>query len=145
MQPNKYFALAFLVVFGLMNWLFFFRSACQSSSMVAGSERLRERVVESCALITLALCAMLMMLTMGWARETARAYNGYLIYGQVRLEDERSTYGDEDQRHAQTRQPRPISPPAANISGRHHSAAGPAITQLRTIDHRPQSHRVLIA
>ena len=35
---------------------------------------------------------MLMMLTMGWARETARAYNGYLIYGQVRLEDERSTY-----------------------------------------------------
>jgi hypothetical protein len=43
-------------------------------------------------LITLSFCSMLMMLTMGWARETARAYNGYLIYGQVTLEDEHGTY-----------------------------------------------------
>jgi cytochrome bd ubiquinol oxidase subunit I len=29
---------------------------------------------------------------MGWVRETARAYNGYLIYGQMSFSDERSTY-----------------------------------------------------
>jgi hypothetical protein len=32
------------------------------------------------------------MLSMGWVRETARAYNGYLIYGVTTLGDERSTY-----------------------------------------------------
>ena len=46
----------------------------------------------------LSFCAMLMMLTMGWSRETARAYNGYLIYGQMTLEEERTTYQKPDRR-----------------------------------------------
>ncbi|ULA58700.1 MAG: conserved membrane protein of unknown function [Nitrospira sp.] len=92
MQPNKYFALAFLVVFGLMNWLFFFRSFADRFPWWQGQSGTEKERSSPGLLITLSLCAMLMMLTMGWARETARAYNGYLIYGQVRLEDERSTY-----------------------------------------------------
>jgi len=43
-------------------------------------------------LIALSGCAILMMLTMGWARETARAYNGYLIYGVMSFEDDRRHY-----------------------------------------------------
>jgi hypothetical protein len=43
-------------------------------------------------LVALSLCAMLMMLTMGWARETARAYNGYLIYGVMSFEQEAALY-----------------------------------------------------
>ncbi|MGC3974493.1 MAG: hypothetical protein QM771_08950 [Nitrospira sp.] len=92
MQPNKYFALAFLVVFGLMNWLIFFRSYANRFPWWQGQSGTGKESSSPALLITLSLCAMLMMLTMGWARETARAYNGYLIYGQVRLEDERSTY-----------------------------------------------------
>lgn len=38
------------------------------------------------------------MLTMGWAREIARAFNGYLIYGQFSLADEQSTYQAEKKR-----------------------------------------------
>jgi hypothetical protein len=30
---------------------------------------------------------------MGWVRESARAYNGYLIYGVMKLSDEQKTYG----------------------------------------------------
>jgi hypothetical protein len=37
-------------------------------------------------------CAMVMMLSMGWVRETARAYNGYLIYGVMTFTDEHSAY-----------------------------------------------------
>jgi len=29
---------------------------------------------------------------MGWVRISARAYNGYLIYGVMKLSDERATY-----------------------------------------------------
>jgi hypothetical protein len=32
------------------------------------------------------------MFSMGWARESARAYNGYLIYGVMKLSDEQPTY-----------------------------------------------------
>lgn len=92
MQPNKYFAIAFMVSFGLLNWAYFFRSFREHlpwwRNRTDGSrDKWSPRL-----LITLSFCAMLMMLTMGWARETARAFNGYLIYGQVRLEDERTTY-----------------------------------------------------
>lgn len=92
MQPNKYFALAFLVLFGLMNWLYFFRSFAGRYPWWHRQGSTWREPSSPALLIALAFCAMLMMLTMGWARETARAYNGYLIYGQVRLEDERSTY-----------------------------------------------------
>ena len=43
-------------------------------------------------LMVIAGCAMLTMLSMGWVRETARAYNGYLVYGVMTLADERATY-----------------------------------------------------
>ena len=43
-------------------------------------------------MIVIAGCTMVLMLTMGWVRETARAYNGYLIYGVMELSDERRTY-----------------------------------------------------
>jgi hypothetical protein len=38
------------------------------------------------------LCAVLTMLSMGWVRESARAYNGYLISGVIKLSDEQRTY-----------------------------------------------------
>jgi cytochrome bd-type quinol oxidase subunit 1 len=92
MQPNKYFAIAFLVIFGLLNWVYFLRSFAARfpwwKAAEGGPDRWSPRF-----LIALSLCAVLMMVTMGWARESARAYNGYLIYGQMTLEDERSTYG----------------------------------------------------
>ena len=92
MQPNKYFAIAFLVLFALLNWIYFFSSFREPfpwwrRETGGPADQRGPRF-----LIALSLCAMLMMLTMGWAREMARAYNGYLIYGQVRLEDERTTY-----------------------------------------------------
>lgn len=113
MQPNKYFALAFLVVFGFMNWLLFFRSFTNRFLWWEGlSGTLKKEPSSPALLMTLSFCAMLMMLTMGWARETARAYNGYLIYGQVRLDDERSTY--EGTKHQAAKPdvapPRPASP-----------------------------------
>lgn len=43
-------------------------------------------------LIALSACSIAMMLTMGWTRETARAANGYLIYGKFKLSDEAATY-----------------------------------------------------
>ena len=92
MQPNKYFAIAFLVFFGLLNWTYFLRSFAERVPWWRNTTNGSHDRWSPGFLITLSFCAMLMMLTMGWARETARAYNGYLIYGQVRLEDERSTY-----------------------------------------------------
>ncbi|ULA67801.1 MAG: conserved membrane protein of unknown function [Nitrospira sp.] len=92
MQPNKYFALAFLVIFGVMNWLYFIRSFRNRFVRWQDHSGTGKDSPGPALLMALSLCAMLMMLTMGWARETARAYNGYLIYGQVRLEDERRTY-----------------------------------------------------
>lgn len=92
MQPNKYFAIAFLVLFGLLNWTYFFRSFSGSLPWwQTGSQSSQDRLKPT-LLIALSLCAMLIMLTMGWTRETARAYNGYLIYGEISFEDERSTY-----------------------------------------------------
>lgn len=43
-------------------------------------------------LLSLTVCAVMLMLTMGWVRETARAWNGYLIYGHIELSDEQETY-----------------------------------------------------
>jgi hypothetical protein len=43
-------------------------------------------------LVVRSFCAILTMLSMGWVRESARAYNGYLIHGVMKLTDERPTY-----------------------------------------------------
>lgn len=92
MQPNKYFAIAALVFFGLLNWMLFLRSFVRRASWgTAGARHGQDRVSQK-ILIVIAGCAMLTMLSMGWVRETARAYNGYLIYGVMTLGDERSTY-----------------------------------------------------
>ena len=92
MQPNKYFAIAALVFFGLLNWILFLRSFAGRSSwwkteLANGQDRTSQKL-----LIMIAGCSMLTMLSMGWVRETARAYNGYLIYGEMKFSDERSTY-----------------------------------------------------
>lgn len=92
MQPNKYFAIAALVFFGLLNWILFLRSFAGPASWwktgpASGEDRESQKI-----LIAIAGCAMLTMLTMGWVRETARAYNGYLVYGVMTLADERATY-----------------------------------------------------
>lgn len=92
MQPNKYFAMAFLVLFGLLNWAYFFRSFQErlpwwEFNSESNSDRLSPKL-----LVALSLCAIVIMLTMGWVRETARAYNGYLIYGEISFDEERSTY-----------------------------------------------------
>jgi hypothetical protein len=92
MQPNKYFAIAFLVLFGLLNWIYFLRAFSQRIVWWQTTTEDRDDQWSPRLLIALSFCAMLMMLTMGWSRETARAYNGYLIYGQMTLEDERATY-----------------------------------------------------
>jgi cytochrome d ubiquinol oxidase subunit I len=92
MQPNKYFAIAFLVLFGLLNWIYFARGFSNSTPWWQERQGVPPDRVPQRFLIALSLCAMLMMLTMGWARETARAYNGYLIYGEMALQDEMSTY-----------------------------------------------------
>ncbi len=92
MQPNKYFAMAFLVFFGLLTWIYFLSSLSARYAKQPCSEGARSDPWRPRLLFTLAFCAMLMMLTMGWSRETARAYNGYLIYGQMTLEEERTTY-----------------------------------------------------
>jgi len=92
MQPYKYFAISLLVFFGLTNWLLLSRafskrwSGWQVIADVPG-DRIGPRLV-----VAVCLCAVLMMLSMGWARETARAYNGYLIYGVMKLSDEEPTY-----------------------------------------------------
>ncbi|MDR4480577.1 MAG: cytochrome ubiquinol oxidase subunit I [Nitrospira sp.] len=91
MQPYKYFAIACLVFFGLLNWGYFSRSFADRLPWWQRAANQRDRWSPT-LLIALSFSAMLMMLTMGWSRETARAYNGYLIYGQITLEDERSTY-----------------------------------------------------
>jgi cytochrome d ubiquinol oxidase subunit I len=92
MQPNKYLAIAALVSFGLLNWILFLRSFAGRASWwktggASGQDRASQKI-----LIAIAGCAMLTMLSMGWVRETARAYNGYLVYGVTTLGDERSTY-----------------------------------------------------
>ena len=97
MQPYKYFAIAFLITFGFSNWLFFLRTFWGPVPLTAPlppEETNRERSdrMTSHLLIILATCSILIMLTMGWIRETARAWNGYLVYGHISLADERATY-----------------------------------------------------
>jgi cytochrome bd ubiquinol oxidase subunit I len=92
MQPNKYFAVAAIVFFGLLNWILFLRSFAGPASwwktgVMSGQDRASQKI-----LIVITGCAMLTMLSMGWVRETARAYNGYLVYGEMKLSDERQTY-----------------------------------------------------
>ena len=53
----------------------------------------------------MSLCAILTMLSMGWVRESARAYNGYLIYGVMKLTDERPTYDRPNESLAITGEP----------------------------------------
>ncbi|MDQ6734946.1 MAG: cytochrome ubiquinol oxidase subunit I [Nitrospirota bacterium] len=90
MQPYKYYALAFLVIFGLANWLCFIaalaRQAFQAAMTLAHDRRAPS------LLLALGVCAMGIMLVMGWTRETARAYNGYLVYGEIKIADETRTY-----------------------------------------------------
>jgi cytochrome d ubiquinol oxidase subunit I len=97
MQPYKYFAIAGLVFFGLLGWLYFVGSLSGSlpwsrDEVASLTDRMRPTL-----LIGLALCAMFTMLTMGWVRETSRAYNGYLIYGVMSFDDERAHYRVDDQ------------------------------------------------
>ena len=87
MQPNKYFALAFLVTFGFVNFIYYlkvFASGTQPEGKVSNAG--------TALLIALSACSIVIMLTMGWSRETARAANGYLIYGKFKLSDEAATY-----------------------------------------------------
>ena len=92
MQPYKYYAMAVLVSFGLTNWVVLSRSfSGRWSAWRSSAEALRDRLNPR-LLIGLSLCAVLTMLSMGWARESSRAYNGYLIYGVMKLSDERSAY-----------------------------------------------------
>jgi cytochrome d ubiquinol oxidase subunit I len=92
MQPNKYAAIAALVLFGLLNWLYFFRSFSSPAPWWRIKDAQSPDRRKPTLLIALSLCAMLMMLAMGWARETARAWNGYLIYGAMTFDDEASHY-----------------------------------------------------
>ena len=92
MQPNKYFAIAALVFFGLLNWILFLHSfagpvSWWKTGVASGQNRASQKI-----LLVIAGCAMLTMVSMGWVRETARAYNGYLVYGAMSFSDERSTY-----------------------------------------------------
>ena len=91
MQPFKYFAIAFLILFGLVNWLYFTRHFSILSPGHTEGPRTGHRSTPA-LLIGLSLCAVLSMLTMGWVRETARAWNGYLIYGVMNFDDEESHY-----------------------------------------------------
>jgi hypothetical protein len=92
MQPNKYFAIAALVLFGLVNWIILLRSFGDRSPWKEASLTRRPDRLNQTILIVVAGCAMITMLGMGWVRETARAYNGYLIYGQISFSEERRTY-----------------------------------------------------
>ncbi|MGH7229947.1 MAG: cytochrome ubiquinol oxidase subunit I [Nitrospiraceae bacterium] len=87
MQPNKYFAIAVLIMFGLVNALYFVHSFRRAPLTLRPGDRTSPSL-----LIALALCAVVIMLAMGWTRETARAANGYLIYGHFSFSDEQRTY-----------------------------------------------------
>ena len=86
MQPFKYFAIATLIVFGAFNWLYFLRAG--GLRPVSGARA----IFPARLLVTLAVLALSIYLAMGWSRETARAANGYLLYGAITLGDERPTY-----------------------------------------------------
>ncbi|GJL57791.1 MAG: hypothetical protein NPIRA03_06480 [Nitrospirales bacterium] len=93
MQPYKYFALSGLVIFGVGHWIYSVRvfgrmPPATASSIDTGTPRRRMAGL----LMTLAGLTVIILLAMGWVRESARAVNGYLIYDVMRLEDEKSTY-----------------------------------------------------
>jgi cytochrome d ubiquinol oxidase subunit I len=92
MQPYKYFALSGLVILGFGNWLYGLVAAWRSGNgSISGIRSGATRQMAS-LLMALAVMAMLIMLAMGWVRESARAVNGYLIYDVMRLKDEKATY-----------------------------------------------------
>ncbi|WP_447980078.1 cytochrome ubiquinol oxidase subunit I [Candidatus Nitrospira bockiana] len=93
MQPYKYMALALLVVLGFGNWLYGVRWF-RWRPAVAGT------AASPSVLLLLGVVSMLIMLNMGWVRETARAANGYLIFGEFRLTDELPTYGGAEHERA---------------------------------------------
>jgi cytochrome bd ubiquinol oxidase subunit I len=105
MQPNKYFAIAGLFFFGLTNWIVLSRSFSRRWSVASErSDCPRDRTSPR-LLVVMSLCAILTMLSMGWVRESARAYNGYLIYGVMKLTDERPTYDRPNESLAVTGEP----------------------------------------
>lgn len=94
MQPHKYIAIAVLLAVGLSSLIYFliaFRGRI-FTGLRKGEPKETGRAAPF-LLISLAVLSILIYLTMGWIRETARASDGYLIYGMIRLEDERPTYG----------------------------------------------------
>lgn len=92
MQPYKYFALSGLVIFAFGNWLYALRAfiGMPPVTVVAISSGTPRRMASM--LMTLAGLTVIIFLAMGWVRESARAVNGYLIYGEMTLQDEQSTY-----------------------------------------------------
>lgn len=92
MQPFKYFALSLLVIMGTGNWLYAVRAfAGWGKVPVTAATAALGRPMASAAM-TLAGLTVVTLLAMGWVRESARAVNGYLIYDEMRLTDEQSTY-----------------------------------------------------
>lgn len=92
MQPNKYIALALLILLGLFNLVYFIRAFPWRRIWEQDRWEGPAGRPAPYLLISLAVLSIMIYLSMGWVRETARASNGYLIYGMVRLEDERATY-----------------------------------------------------
>jgi len=99
MQPYKYFALTTLVLFGFTNWLYFMWSGYGRGLKPSGETSPQRRRASS-FLIVMAGLMILMYGSMGWVRETARAWNGYLVYGHIEISDERPTYEKGTGTHA---------------------------------------------
>jgi cytochrome bd ubiquinol oxidase subunit I len=86
MQPHKYIAGGALVVFGMVNWVYYVRWFRSRQPGARGS------TPAASLLIVLAILSIVMYLAMGWVRETGRAMDGYLVYGKTRIHDEAPTY-----------------------------------------------------
>lgn len=92
MQPNKYLAAATLVMMGLVSFIYYLASLRGMRREEDKTKPLRADRTAPRLLIALAVLSICIYLVMGYSRETARASNGYLIYGMIRLADERPTY-----------------------------------------------------
>lgn len=92
MQPYKYIALAFCVVFGFVNWTLLLRWFPWKGVEAPGSDAGWGRR-QADLLLVMALTTVALLLTMGWVRETARASDGHLIYDYISFSDEEATYG----------------------------------------------------
>ena len=92
MQPNKYLSATVLVVIGLTSFIYYLASLRGIGVRKERSEPGRPDRTAPRLLIALSVLSVLIFLVMGYSRETARASNGYLIYGMIRLADERPTY-----------------------------------------------------